>query len=205
MVVHKWKMWKNVIIPCQWLSHDVLVDEICWLSMRWRWFSAMHGTQTKIGKLDETWYCQCIIGKHVGPLGKRCKGRDAQRRRSSWCASGWRTTTCWAHVFNSRASSTCISRIYFPQHAYICTIQVHTTSSSTCPRSVLRITGTPSYTKNWSRQILVTIAGSTQTSPDDDHVFETNSFGLQKISGPDCTILVRTTFATSALLRTHLL
>jgi hypothetical protein len=37
----------------------------------------------------------------------------------------------------------------------VCTIQVHTTSSSTCPRSVLHITGSPSYTKNWSRTLNV--------------------------------------------------
>ena len=56
-----------------------------------------------------------------------------------------------------------------------------------------------------SCQILVTIAGSTQTSPDGDHILETYSFELQKILGPDRTILVRTIFVTSALLRTHLL
>jgi hypothetical protein len=56
-----------------------------------------------------------------------------------------------------------------------------------------------------SCQILVTIGGSKETSPDGDHILETYSFELQKILGPDRTILVRTIFVTSALLRTHLL
>jgi hypothetical protein len=56
-----------------------------------------------------------------------------------------------------------------------------------------------------SCQILVTIGGSKETSPDGDHILETYSFELQKILGPDRTILVRTIFVTSTLLRTHLL
>jgi hypothetical protein len=53
-----------------------------------------------------------------------------------------------------------------------------------------------------SCQLLVTIAHSSQTSPDGT---ATHSFGLQKKLGPDRTILIRTKILTSAMLRSQLL
>lgn len=53
-----------------------------------------------------------------------------------------------------------------------------------------------------SCQVLITTAHSTQISPDED-ILGTHSFGLQKILGPDRTILIGTKVLTGAALRSH--